>query len=221
VKVVGLTGGIASGKSTVARMFKERGAITASADEDARTVLVPPSLTLDAVFTAFPDVRETVSGEPDRVNRARLAAIIFADKEARIRLNSIMHPAIRVRMRQAIDTARANPQPGLLVYEVPLLFEGNLETWFDATITVLANPTLQAERLQERERIAGRPALTAHQLAERLQAQMPPEEKARRATYVIHTDTSLEETKRQVEAVWEALSDLLPTLSPVRRSHWL
>ncbi len=206
MKVAGLTGGIASGKSTVARMFQERGAVIASADADARTVLLPPSPTLDAVLVAFPDVRETVPGQPDRVNRAALAARIFADKEARTRLNAIMHPAIRVLMRQKIELAHANLEPGLLVYEVPLLFEGSLESWFDATITVLASPALQAERLQERERLAQRPVLTSEQIAERLQAQLSPEEKARRATFVIRTDTNLDETERQVQTVWEEIA---------------
>lgn len=200
-KVVAITGGIASGKSTVTRMLAEAGAEIRSADEDARAVLTPGSPTLEAVRAAFPAVFS-----PEGVlDRARLGAAIFGDPVARLRLNEIMHPAIRARMRTAIDTARASSKTGILVYEVPLLYEGGLETWFDAVIAVIASPALQAERLQNRETTAGRPPLTDAALAERLAAQMPPEEKARRADYVIRTDLPLEETRARARQVLATL----------------
>lgn len=202
VITAGLTGGIASGKSTVARMFADLGAQTASADEDARAVLAPGSAILVAVLTAFPEA----ANADGTVNRVALGARIFADTDARNRLNALMHPAIRVRMRGVLEAARASDLPGLLVYEVPLLFEGELQTWFDATVATLATRNDQATRLQEREQSAGRVFLTEDALAERLAAQMPPEEKARRADFVIRTDTTLEETRQQVEAVYRALT---------------
>jgi dephospho-CoA kinase len=209
MNVYALTGGIASGKSTVAQMFADLGAEVRSADIDAREVLIPPSPTLQAVLTAFPDVQN-----PDgTVNRQRLGEQIFSDPEARQRLNAIMHPAIRLRMRAAIDSARSsdcNDSPcsleeraGVLLYEVPLLYEGGLETWFDGVVVVLANRALQAERLQAREAKAGRPPLTEEQIAERLQAQMSPEEKAERADFVIRTDIPLRETEAEVRQIWQ------------------
>lgn len=201
MKILGLTGGIASGKSTVARMFEELGATVLSADQDARAVLEPGSPTLAAVLQTFPEARNA----DGTVNRSALAAHIFSDTNARKQLEALMHPAIFARMRQATEEARKNPAPGVLIYEVPLLYESHRESLFDSIIAVLANPTVQAERLQERERKAGRPPLTEEQIVERLSAQLPAEEKARRADFVIRTDVPLEETRKAVEQLWNSL----------------
>lgn len=202
MKVIGLTGGIASGKSAVARMFAECGAQVESADVDARAVLEPGGDALTGVLQAFPDT----ANADGTINRSALAARIFADPDARKLLNSLTHPAIRKRMRAAIDTARADTSNSVLIYEVPLLFEGGLETWFDATVATLVAPEVQAERLQERERSAGRPPLTPEQLEDRLVAQMPNEEKARRATYVVRTDIPMAETQARVEELYRELT---------------
>ncbi|GAB4462802.1 MAG: dephospho-CoA kinase [Armatimonadaceae bacterium] len=199
MKVFAITGGIGTGKSAVARMFATHGAQIASADEDARAVLEPGSPTLAAVQKAFP---EAFSSE-GTLQRATLGGIIFQNPEARQTLNALMHPAIRQRMRMVIDAARHTEGPGVLLYEVPLLYEGGLETWFDGVIVAYAPPEVQADRLQERERTAGRPLLTPQQLQDRLQSQMPVEEKARRADYVIRTDSPFTETEAQVRALWE------------------
>jgi dephospho-CoA kinase len=201
MKIIGMTGGIASGKSTVTRMLAERGAIVYSADEDARAVVAPGTPGLAAVLEAFPEVR-AADGSLDR---AALGARIFADPEARARLDALTHPAIVARMRKVIAEARAGGEPGVLVYEVPLLYEAGRESLFDAIIAVLATPAHQAERLQTREAAKGRPPLSEEAIAERLASQLSPEEKARRANYVIRTDVPLEETEAQVEKLWEQL----------------
>ncbi len=202
MKIIGITGGIACGKSTVTQLFAERGARTRSADADARTVLQPGETTLAAVRAAFPDATL-----PDgTLDRARLAATIFADADARRRLEAITHPAILARMRAAIEAARASSDDGLLVYETPLLYEAALEPLFDAVIAVVASPGVQAARLQAREAAAGRPALTADAIAGRLDAQLSNEEKARRADFVVRTDGRLAETEAQVECIWVELS---------------
>lgn len=199
--IVGVTGGIASGKSTVTRMLGDLGAETYSADVDARIVLELGSLTLAAVLGAFPDARAARGG----LDRARLATHIFADPAARQTLEAITHPAIIARMRAAITKARESGGNGVLAYETPLLYEAELETLFDAVIATLAAPALQAERLQAREQAAGRPPLSSDAVADRLSAQLSPEEKARRADYVIRTNGLLIETEAQVRAVWDAI----------------
>ena len=201
MKIIGLTGGIASGKSTVSRMFRGRGAVTCSADEDARAVLTDGSPTLVNVLAAFPEARAA----DGTLDRAKLAERIFADPAARARLEALLHPAIIARMPEAIDAARSIGA-GVLAYETPLLYEARLEPLFDAVIAVLATPELQRERLQARERAAGRDPLTEDELSARLGAQTPPEEKARRADFVVRTDGSLAETEAQVRDVWERLS---------------
>lgn len=202
MKIIGITGGIASGKSTVSRMFEALGGIVLSADVDARAVLADDSPALAAVFELFPDVQR-----PDgSLDRAALAARIFKNSRDKANLEAITHPAIISRMRKAIAEARNSGKNGMLFYEVPLLYERDLAGLFDAVIAIAATPELQAQRLQAREAAAGRPALSEEAIAERLSAQMPPEEKARRADYVIRTDTSLSSTKEQVHHIWKTLS---------------
>jgi dephospho-CoA kinase len=200
VKIVGVTGGIASGKSTVTRMLAALGAETRSADEDARAVLVDGSPALAAVVSAFPEARRA----DGTLDRAALATCIFDDPQARERLEAITHPAIITRMTAAIRSARDSGS-GLLIYETPLLYEADLADLFDAVIAVIATPELQAERLQAREVAAGRPPLSPTAVAARLAALMPPEEKAHRADYVVRTDIPLGATKEQVERIATAL----------------
>lgn len=201
MKILGITGGIACGKSSVTRLFAHWGAQTASADEDARTVVLPGSPTLEAVFDTFPHVR-SMDGT---LERAKLAARIFGDATARAQLEAILHPAIFVEMQTAINKARTVSDVPLFAYEVPLLFEKDRAAMFDATLAVVCSPETQAERLQERERLAGRPTLSPEQITERLSAQLPNEEKARRADFVIRTDGTLSDTEFQARTVWIAL----------------
>ncbi len=201
MKIVGLTGGIASGKSTVARMFAALGAATRSADEDARAVLADDSFLLSAVIAAFPDAATESGG----LDRARLGARIFADVDARARLEALLHPAIIARMRAAIAQARA-AGPGVLVYETPLLYEANLKEMFDVIVALVASAETRRARLQERERAAGRAPLSSSALDERLSAQLSSEEKARRADFVLYTDGSLAETEAQVRALYRCVA---------------
>ena len=185
-----ITGGIACGKSTVSGLFAACGARIASADQDARAVLAEGSPTRSAVLEAF-----------GTVERYELAARIFGDPEARKMLDSIMHPAIRRRMRAALAEAQADPTAGLLLYEVPLLYEGGLESWFQGVIAVAADSAVQRERLRER-------GLSDEAAAQRLASQMNPDEKARRADFVVRTDTALEQTRHQVQVVYKKILGL-------------
>ena len=211
MRVVGVTGGIASGKSTVTAMFGALGALTRSADADARAVLADGSPVLAEVLRAFPEARAESGG----VDRAALAAHIFADARARKRLEAIMHPAIIGRMREAIAAARAADTAGVLVYETPLLFEAGLEDLFDVVVAVFAPADVQAERLQAREQRAGRPPLSDDEITRRLQAQLSSEEKARRTDYVIRTDVPLSDTEAQVRRVWTELTSTHAPQRPV------
>jgi dephospho-CoA kinase len=194
MKVWAITGGIACGKSTVSKLFAECGAILASADDDARAVLAEGEPTRTAVLEAF-----------GTTERTELAARIFADPDARKRLNSLMHPAIRQRMRARIEAAQQGPTAGLLLYEVPLLFEGGLETWFQGVIAVAADRTTQLERLRGR-------GLTEEAAQQRLDAQLDPEEKVRRAHFVVRTDTSLLQTQYAVETIYRSILESAETL---------
>jgi dephospho-CoA kinase len=190
MRVWAITGGVACGKSTVCRLFEACGATVYSADADA-----------DAV-RALPEVQAEMLALFGTTDRSALAQIIYNDASKRQQLNALLHPKIRARMRAVIDAAREDSKLGLVLYEVPLLFEGGLETWFDGVIAVTVAPETQIARLQARQHERGQPLLTPAEIEKRLATQLPLAEKARRADYVITTDISLAETQVQVQRIY-------------------
>jgi dephospho-CoA kinase len=194
--VVGLTGGVGSGKSTVAEMLREHGARVIDADRLAREVVEPGEPALAAIRDAF-------GGEvllPDgRLDRATLAARVFSDDEARARLDGIVHPEIAARARAAMDQARADGVPWV-VYDVPLLYENGLESMCDRVVVVTATDAQRCARL------AGRSGWSESEISARMAAQMPLADKADRADDVIDNSGSLDATRAQVRALVERLA---------------
>jgi dephospho-CoA kinase len=189
--VLGLTGGIGSGKSMVASMFAQLGADVIDADQLARDVVEPGQPALDEIATTFG--RDILL--PDgRLDRGKLARIIFADPVARGKLNAITHPRIRERMDAAI-AARAS-QPGVLIADIPLLYENDRTRTVEAVIVVWVDPETQLRRLLERDRFS------EDEARQRIAAQMPLDEKRARADAVIDNSGSRESTQRQVEAIY-------------------
>jgi dephospho-CoA kinase len=175
VRLIGLTGGIASGKSTFAAALRARGVPVVDADALARAAVAPGSAALAEIERAFgPDVL-AADGSLDR---RRMAALVFADDAARRRLEAITHPAVRRAMAE--ETARLSAQGhDLAFYDTPLLFEVGLEAVVDAVVVVFAPPHVQ------RERLAARDGLGRAQADARLAAQLPIDEKAARADFVV------------------------------------
>lgn len=198
--VLGLTGGIAAGKSSVAAIFAELGAVLVSADQLAREVVTPGSPTLRALVAAFGPTILSPAGELDR---EQLGRIIFADAQARARLNTITHPAI-ARLAEARLLALREQQVPLVVYEAPLLFEAGAEQRVDRVLAVIASPRVQQERLCARDRLE--PAAASA----RISAQWPQAEKVARADYVIDNSGPLAETRRHVIALHQQLLDTRP-----------
>jgi dephospho-CoA kinase len=191
VRVLGLTGGIGAGKSMVASMFAQLGADVIDADQLARDVVEPGQPALDEIATAFG--RDILL--PDgRLDRGKLARIIFADPVARGKLNAITHPPIRERIDAAI-AARAS-RPGVLIADIPLLYENDRASTVEAVIVVWVDPETQLRRLLERDR------LTDEEAGQRIAAQMPLDEKRARANVVIDNSGSRESTLHQVEAIY-------------------
>ena len=191
MRVLGLTGGIGSGKSVVASMFAQLGADVVDADQLAREVVEPGEPALEEIATAFG--RDILL--PDgRLDRGKLARIIFADPVARGKLNAITHPRIRERMDAAI-AARAS-RPGVLIVDIPLLYENERASTVEAVIVVWVNPETQLRRLHERN------GLTEEEARQRIAAQMPLDEKRARADVVIDNSGSREDTRRQVEVIY-------------------
>ena len=190
--LVGLTGGIASGKSYVASLLGELGASTVDADQVAREVVVPGSTGLVQVVGAFGFEILLPSGELDR---AKLGEIVFADAEKRIELEKILHPLIKARTTQLISEQPSD----IVVYAVPLLVEANVDYPFDTIITVEAGVENQVSRL-----------MTSRQMSEsdaraRIGAQTTSFDRAARANFVIDSSGPKEQTRLQVVEVWKQL----------------
>jgi dephospho-CoA kinase len=193
MRLIGVTGGIATGKSTVDRMLEAHGATVIDADELAREVVVAGEPALDEVAARFG--RELILSD-GTLDRTRLGAIVFADADARRDLERITHPRILELMQERIAAALAGPAP-LVAVDVPLLFENAREGMFEGVLLVYAPREVQLRRLHERDGLDESAAL------QRLAAQLPIDEKRARATWVIENTDGLEATQRAVDRWWE------------------
>lgn len=194
--LIGLTGGIASGKSTVARMLRNAGVDVIDADVLAREVVEPGTDGLREIAARFGDGVLQADGSLDR---PALAQVVFGDDDARRALNGIVHPRV-ARAAAEHATALADAGRARAVYEVPLLFENGLDAAMAATILVAVPEDVQLARLMERD------GLDEEAARARVAAQMPQAEKRARATYVIENGGPLAETAAQLRAAWRDLS---------------
>jgi dephospho-CoA kinase len=195
LKLIGLTGGVGSGKSTVAGILRDLGATVIDADEATHAVYEPGTAGFDAVVLEFgPDfVRD------GQIDRRLLGGLVFADEEARQRLNGIVHPLVRDWM--AARTAEAAVAGAdIVVQDVPLLYENGLEDLFSSVVLVYVPEDLQVERL-----VQGR-GLSEDRARAVIAAQMPIDEKRRRAHHVIDNSGTPEQTRRQVEEIWAQMT---------------
>ena len=189
---VGLTGGIASGKSTVSNMLAARGAHIVDADRIAREVVEPGKPALAGIVDAF---GASVLAEDGTLNRKMLGSIVFGDEAARKKLESITHPAIRKEMARWMEYWEETDPKSLVVADIPLLFESGLDKTYHFTdiIVVYVPRSVQLERLMKRN------GFSEEEANARLDAQMSIERKRELADVVIDNSGSLEETERQVE----------------------
>ena len=195
MKVIGLTGGVGSGKLTVAEMFRELGATVIDADEAAHAVYAPGTPGFDAVVREFGDdfVRDGA------IDRRRLGTLVFNDAAALRRLNAIVHPLVREWMAaRTVEAFDAGAE--IVIQDVPLLYENDLEGLFSSVVLVYAPADVQLERLVE-----GR-GLPRDRAESMIAAQMPIDEKRRRAHHVIDNSGTVDETRRQVEETWDQMS---------------
>lgn len=192
MRLIGLTGGIATGKSTVSAMLRARGVTVVDADEATRAVQAPGSEGLRRIAEEFgPEIIR-----PDgQLDRGRLAAMVFADEQKRARLNAVVHPLVRAWMAERAKEAEERGEE-LVVFDVPLLYESRGDPGFEAVILVYAPEELQLRRLLELRRMSEEEAWA------RIRAQMPIEEKRRLATFVIDNTGSLEQLEAETERVW-------------------
>jgi dephospho-CoA kinase len=196
LKVLGLTGGIGSGKSTVARLIAEHGVPVLDADRLAREVVEPGQPALAEVAAAWPQA----IGPDGKVDRKRLGDLVFADPTQRVRLEGITHPRIQALATQRLDDLAAQGH-ALAVYEASLLVESGRYKDFDGLVVVTASPETQLER------VLARGDLTEDEAQARIDAQLPLLAKVRVATHLVDNDGALEATKEQVDRLVESLKD--------------
>ena len=199
MKRIGLTGGIATGKSTVAKFFSELGFFVIDADELAKKVVEKGTYGWKKVVETF---GKEVLFPDGSINRRKLASIVFSNHNAKRRLEEIIHPLVKKEIEKIIKAFERGHPCDPVIIEVPLLYETEMHKKMDKTIVVYAPKNLQIERMMKRDKI------TYKEAEMRLKSQMDIEEKRRLADFVIDNSHSLEYTREQVKKLAEELKRL-------------
>ncbi|PFJ13181.1 dephospho-CoA kinase [Bacillus cereus] len=189
--VIGLTGGIASGKSTVSQMFRELGIPVIDADIIAREVVERGKTAYNKIVEAFGTEVLQKNGELDR---QKLGSVVFYNEEKRLQLNKIVHPAVREEMNAQKEMYIKEGMQAI-VLDIPLLFESQLTSLVNRVLVVAVTPDTQLERLMKRNNFSEEEATA------RIESQMPLGEKAKNADEVINNDGTITETKTQLQVI--------------------
>lgn len=195
---VGLTGNIATGKSTVGAMFVELGCHLIDSDQISHQVYQPGTPVYEAIVAEF---GKTILAPDGTIDRRILGDIVFKARQARARLNDLVHPAIIQRQREWLKDVEAEDPQAIAIVDAALMIEVGTYKNYDKLIVVTCTPEVQAERLRARS------GLSEEQIEARIRSQMPPEEKVKYADFVIDNSGSLESTRRQVKKVFAALKN--------------
>jgi dephospho-CoA kinase len=173
--VVGLTGSIASGKSTVAQFLKQQGALVYDADVIAHQCYEPGTAVYDSRVLEFgKDILEPNG----KINRAKLGEIVFSQRQKREKLNQLVHPAVIAKVKEIIKAYKKEPPAKLLVFQVPLLIEAKMQSLFNVIVVIVTSPEAQYQRLQKQ-------GFSEAQILARLQAQLPDSERLKYADFTI------------------------------------
>ena len=191
---VGLTGGIGAGKSTVADLFSQKGAVVIRSDELARQVIEPQTPGFQQVIDRFGE--DFVNSE-GYIDRAKLAQIVFQDDAALKDLENIVHPLVRSKTNQIIDQHTSET---IIVNEIPLLLEKKMESLFDFLVIVISSEKNRLERLAQR-------GLTTEQATARMAKQVSDDERKAAADFLIVNDGNLDQLEADVEKIWQTLQE--------------
>lgn len=190
-QIIGITGGIASGKSSVSNYIRELGFTVIDADIVSREVVEPGEEAYNGIIKAF---GESILLQDGGIDRAKLGKLIFHDQEKRLQLNQIVHPAVRKRMREQTDLALKTGASTVFM-DIPLLFESKLTFMVEKTLLVYVDEDVQLKRLMERNSLSESEALA------RISSQMPLAEKKALADAIVNNNGDFEETKKQVQTI--------------------
>ncbi len=192
---VGITGSFGTGKSTVAWMFARQGAKVLDADEIVHELMAPRGKCFKAVLRQFgPGILQH-----GRIDRKKLAGLVFADPDKLKKLENIIHPAVKREIQQRLKELAKHTENRIVAVEVPLLLEAGWTHLVDCVIVVTANRSAQLKRIQSRQR------MVKEEIFRRIQSQMPLKEKIKMADFVVDNSRDLRKTKNQVKNIWEHL----------------
>lgn len=197
---VGLTGGIATGKTHVVSIFRRLGCQTIDADEVARAVVEPGQ---PAYYDIQQEFGAGVIGENGTIDRARLGALIFADPHKRLRLNAIVHPRVIAEINQRLDEFESSAAAEIVIVDGALIIEAGVQSLFEKLIVVYCDREEQVKRLRQRD------GLSREQALRRIDSQMSTEEKRRYADFEIDTSGTFDQTEQQVAQIHRQLRALI------------
>ncbi len=193
--VVGLTGGISSGKSTISSWFLQKGIVVLDADQIVKNLQRPNS---PLVLKLAEEFGASIVNENGELARDVLGKIIFYDQEAKERLNAMIHPLVQAKLEEEIERLKKAGE-GLVVLDIPLLFESRFEALVDRTVVVYVSPDVQLQRLMKRDQIDREYALA------KMNSQMSLDEKRARADYVLINDGTMGQLREQFDHLFEVL----------------
>jgi dephospho-CoA kinase len=202
VLIIGLTGGIVSGKSTVARMFKDLGAKIVDADKLGHKVILPQGAAWKRIIKIF---GKDILQKDQTINREKLGKIVFANQNLLKKLNKITHPEIIKLIKKKISLAKDNSkeEKKILIIDAALIYETKIDRLMDKIIVVYLDEEEQLKRLIKRNNLSEKEAL------QKIKSQIPLKEKIEIADYVIDNSNSLDKTKEQVETIWQEIVSLV------------
>ncbi len=200
--IIGLTGGIVSGKSTVARMFKDLGAKIVDADKLGHKVILPQGAAWKRIIEIF---GKDILQKDQTINRKKLGKIVFANQNLLKKLNKITHPEIIKLIKKEISLAKDNSkeEKKILIIDAALIYETKIDRLMDKIIVVYLDEEEQLKRLIKRNNLSEKEAL------QKIKSQIPLKEKIEIADYVIDNSNSLDKTKEQVETIWQEIVSLV------------
>lgn len=194
--LIGLTGGIGAGKSTIARRLAEHGAFILDADQVARDAVAPGT---DALASLADTFGSSVLSESGELDRSRLAELVFGDPQRLQRLNAIVHPAVRGLAAQRLDELRTQHPDGVIVYDVPLLIEASVDHNWDLVVVAMADEQIRVQRLVTER------GMTEQEAISRITHQASDEQRRAIADVIIDTGGTLEHTLQQTDELWASL----------------
>lgn len=205
--VIGVTGGVGTGKSTVARMFQKLGATVLDADAIAHELIEPKRIAWRKIVKTF---GEGILNEDETVNRKKLAALVFENEQDRQHLERIVHPGVMREMKQRLHRLKRSRRVRAVVFDIPLLFEAGAQDWVDARVVVVTTPEIQRERLQRNRGWSNK------ETEDRVHAQWNLSAKVELADYVVDNSDGVGSTRTQVKRIWDQLAQR-PTPRSSRR----